>query len=237
MADHPLSNISAITWFILAFPVIDKSRFVEHRKHCRYWARLISCSFACRENTPSLDETAAWRHAFYLVVTQYPSGFVFFGFFLGMSVTIAAFVTALIALHRRRTWFLTLYAAGLLLNLVIILHISDISDILSKIGIRRGIFDVLPDITLFDVSNFALCLMYWIWITRSRRLQLNLQHRVRLDDPLLRATKLPRTSSAGAHRSSCPRLCPPALGVAESSRRADPRRVRAKGRSGAGGPR
>ena len=153
---------------------------------------LLNLAARVRENMPNLGGTAVWQHTIYLLSTNYPGGFVVFSSLLGATITIAAFVTALIALHYRRTWFLTLYAAGLLLNLVIILHSLEITDMISEIGTpRTRLVDILQNMNAFDALNLALFLGYWIWIVRSRRLQLILHHRVRLDDPLALGNEAP----------------------------------------------
>jgi hypothetical protein len=183
MAYHPLNNVPVTTWILLLLPV-GVAVAIAAAKIGGFSKGVYSLVQGLHAQTPEISDAQALLHALRAIANDDRALFVVGGV-LAALIPVGVFAAALVALHRRGAWFPTLYLTGLLLNMVlfdseyIAFHVGTLG------AARISIADIVRDSVGFYQVYLPFCVGYWIWITRSRRLNLIMRHCVRHDDPLV----------------------------------------------------
>ena len=189
MAYHPLNNVPVTTWILLLLPMV-MAIIVGAAKIGALLVGAYRLSQRLHAQTPEISDAQALLHAVRAIATD-DRALLAVGMVLTALIPIGVFGAALVALHRRGIWFPTLYLTGLLLNMVLF-NADDIAFQVGTIGVDAlSVADIVRRSATFYGLCLLLCLLGWIWIAQSRRVNLILRHCVRNDDPLVARDEAP----------------------------------------------
>jgi hypothetical protein len=180
VADHPINNVPISIWILLCVP-IAVPLVGAFMLGVTLYDPILELAGRVLAKEPNLSDVKLWLTIVTLLLTE--GGIKVLGLPFAVLLTLATFVASLVALHLRSSWFQSLYVAGLLLN-VILLHAADLSSQLTE----RLAADQFDAASYGDIMvTLPVCVIYAVWLVRSRRLNLLLRHRVRPDDPLAKS--------------------------------------------------